>query len=529
MRQVMIVDDERWIRRGLIQSIPWDELGIELAGEAGDGGDAYDMVLEKKPDILFLDMRMPGLDGKQLLGLLRRELPELLTIVVSGYSDFEYTKEAIRNRAFDYLLKPVKKEELTSILKKALAKLDEQEALKSKSFRDSRENWLLNVLFHQEQSPSQELSIVPPLPDSWLDKEAMLLIAVPDLHCDCYDTQHVANQLQKKLIQEKGFYMGGAWDFAITTVPGGTGEIVISVVAELLKLNEVQHLIITIKNLLIQQGKASYSIGISDRTDDVRAMPQAYKQAKQSLSGKKLGTAGVLLHPSPATGNLLTNYPQDKEDVLLLTLQLGNEGASVTEFNRFYQAIAADGMTVDYLQQSAAMLVHSLERQLHASQTSLEELSGRGPLSYMEMFQLRKDAVSIRAIFEAHILAPIIAYYGRPGANQGERIVREIQKLIEVHYAQPLSLQQIAESRFLNPDYLSRLFKKTTGHNFVDYITEYRIAKSIEFLKLSNYKNYEIAKKVGYEDYRYFSQIFKKKIGMTIGEFRDSQQPTTGE
>src|ERR1700754_2386936 len=108
MRTVMVVDDEKWVRSGLIRAIPWDRLGLELAGETGDGADAYEMALAAKPDLLFLGMRMPGLDGKQLIGMLSRELPELLTVVVSGYSDFEYTKEAIRHKAFEYLLKPVK-------------------------------------------------------------------------------------------------------------------------------------------------------------------------------------------------------------------------------------------------------------------------------------------------------------------------------------------------------------------------------------------------------------------------------------
>lgn len=99
-------------------------------------------------------------------------------------------------------------------------------------------------------------------------------------------------------------------------------------------------------------------------------------------------------------------------------------------------------------------------------------------------------------------------------------MIREIQKLIELHYDQPLSLPQIAESRFLNADYVGRLFKKTTGSNFVDYLTEYRIAKATELMRYPQYKNYEIAELVGYEDYRYFSQIFKKKTGQTIGEYR---------
>lgn len=526
MRQVIIVDDERWIRRGLIGAIPWDEMGLELAGEAGDGQDAYDLAIEKKPDLLFLDMRMPGLDGKQLLGMLKRDLPDLLTIVVSGYSDFEYTSEAIRCGAFDYLLKPIKKEELIAVLGKVTAKLDERDAIRREKRVGPGENWLWNALFYSEQ-PIQsmlERGIQPPV--GWRNHPFILLVALPDRFCDRYETeQHVA-YLQKKLAADRGFYFNGSWDFALATVLGGTGEIVITVAGRSGALNskELYPFIAFLQNQLKQQTDVSYSIGVIDKVENVATIQQAYKQAKQLLAYKILGDAGAILlsTPDPEQKSRMIQYPQHKEDVMLLTLQTGNEEAAYAEFNRFFEAISGDGMTVDHLQRCASMLVHSIERMLQAAHSSLEEVGGKGPIGYTELIQVRNDAVSIREIFDRYVIPAVISYYSNPRANQGEKIVREIQKLIEVQYAQPLSLQHIAESRFLNPDYLSRLFKKTTGQNFVDYLTDYRIAKSIDYLKYTNHKNYEIASKVGYEDYRYFSQIFKKKTGMTIGEFRSS-------
>ncbi|MFC5704021.1 response regulator [Cohnella faecalis] len=528
MRQVMIVDDERWIRRGLIQSIPWDELGLELAGEAEDGKDAYDMALEKKPDLMFLDMRMPGLDGKQLLALLRRDLPELLTIVVSGYSDFEYTKEAILHNAFDYLLKPVKKEELASVLEKALVRLNEQESLKRKTAVDNRKNGLWSALFQRERSNDAEREAADDgAAERWKPgEEAVVMVAQPDRFCDRYETQLLTDELQSKLMRDKAFYMGGAWDFALTAAPGDAGEIVLSIRSGQPELREHRSLVADVQALLKQSGNSSYSIGISDPVGHVSELPQAYKQAKTSLSAKKLGIACAILYPKRETASGAGQYPRELETKLLLTLQMGSEEAAKSEFGRFYAAVAEDGMTVDDLQRSASLLVHAIEKQLHASQASLEEISGTGPLGYAEIIKARNDAASIRTLFECRIIPAASAYYGATVANQGEKIVREIQKLIEIHYAQPLSLHQIAESRFVNPDYLSRLFKKTTGRNFVDYLADFRIAKSIEFLKDSKHKNYEIAKKVGYEDYRYFSQIFKKKTGMTIGEFRSSRPPT---
>ncbi|QJD81987.1 response regulator [Cohnella herbarum] len=526
MRQVIIVDDERWIRRGLIGAIPWDEMGLELVGEAGDGQDAYDMAIERKPDLLFLDMRMPGLDGKQLLGMLRRDLPDLLTIVVSGYSDFEYTKEAIRFGAFDYLLKPVKKEELTSVLEKACFKLEERDAIHRGQQNGQGENWLWNALFYSEQ-PNQsghDAGIKPPR--GWLDNPFVLLVALPDRYCDRYETQQRVAWLQKKLMADKGFYFNGSWEFVITTGLGGTGEIVMTVAGGpgVLNPKDMLPFISVLQNQLKQLGNVSYSVGVNLKVESVATIQLAYKQAKQLLSGKKLGESGAVLYRTSNSEqrSYQHQYPQLKEDVLLLTLQTGNEDATNAEFNRFYEAISDDGMTVDHLQRCSSMLIHSIERLLQAAHSSLEEVSGKGSLSYTELIQVRNDAVSIREIFDCCLIPAVIKYYSNPRANQGEQIVKEIQKLIEVQYAQALSLQNIAESRFLNPDYLSRLFKKTTGRNFVDYLTDYRIAKSIEYLKYTNHKNYEIASKVGYEDYRYFSQIFKKKTGMTIGQFRST-------
>ena len=125
LEKILIVDDELWIRKGLIKNIDWDGLRMELAGEAIDGEDALNKVEASVPDIMLIDMRMPGMDGSELLKKMKTISPETVIIIISGYSDFEYTKEAIVNRAFDYILKPVEKNNLNEVLKKAVLHLDE--------------------------------------------------------------------------------------------------------------------------------------------------------------------------------------------------------------------------------------------------------------------------------------------------------------------------------------------------------------------------------------------------------------------
>ncbi|MBB6689784.1 response regulator [Cohnella xylanilytica] len=526
MRKVLVVDDEKWIRRGLIQLIPWERFGLELAGEAADGQDGYELALAVKPDLLFLDMRMPGLEGKELLGKLHRELPELITIVVSGYSDFEYTKEAIRHRAFDYLLKPVKKEELAAVLEKAIAELElRAERRSSASGTGGAEgDWLRGALTKRAGGEAADEGEAKP-PADWIEGECVVFVAQEDAFRDeAPDGAVLAEAVRGRLAQSRAFHFGGGWSFALTPGPDGRAELVGAIGSRRLLAGELDRLLAEIRACLGESAGAECSLGASRAASLLpRDLQAACRAAREALGSRRLNEAGRLVlaggDARPGAADL-PPYPQDREAALLLALQMGGEQAVYEQFRQFLAAIASDEATVEGMQRSAAMLVHSIEKQLQRSGASLENACGRSPLAYSELLRQRNDRASAGELFEREILPGALAQGSRAGGKQGERLVREVQRLVEAHYDQALSIQQIAESRFVNADYLSRLFKKTTGHTFVDYLTDYRIHKSIELMKVPAYKNYEIARMVGYDDYRYFSQIFKKKTGKTIGEYR---------
>lgn len=528
MRKVVIVDDEIWIRRGLIQSIPWDRFGLRLVGEAGDGEEAHTIALAEKPDLLFLDMRMPGLDGKQLLGMLHRDLPDLLTIVVSGYSDFEYTKEAIRHKAFEYLLKPVKKDELVSVLEKAVAEMNRQEMEKRNGQYDSKEDWLQRIVYHavtdlDERENEEEIL----LPEGWNVGETYVMVGQRDTFRDGCEPCKLVQQLREQLDRNKPFLFGGEWNFAVTTAAEINWEFVIAIVGERLLQEEMNKLCQIVQRMLKQIEIGSYSLGISLKKKDTHHLRRAYLEAGQALKKKMLGVSGTVLLADNDMIKQRVNYPQEKENAFLLALQMGNKEGAMQEFDKLFAVISEASMTVDHLQRSAFLLVHSIDKQLRGTENQLEEICGKNPQMFTEMIQHRNDAASVKRIFDEEIIPAVLTYYKCSREKQGKKIVRIIQNMIENNYDQPLSLHQIAESHYMNTDYVSRLFKKTTGHNFVDYMTDFRINKSKELMRLSTYKNYEIAQMVGYEDYRYFSQIFKKKTGMTIGKYRIAAENTS--
>ncbi len=123
MYRLIIADDEPKIRRGLSR-LPWHEIDVEVIGEAVDGEDAFHKAKELQPDLMLVDINMPNLTGLELIRQLKETNPECMIFIVSGYDEFEYAKEAIKLDVYDYILKPVNRKELMSVVKKGIESLD---------------------------------------------------------------------------------------------------------------------------------------------------------------------------------------------------------------------------------------------------------------------------------------------------------------------------------------------------------------------------------------------------------------------
>ncbi|WNS46664.1 response regulator [Paenibacillus sp. MMS20-IR301] len=523
MRRVLIVDDEKWVRRGLIQSIGWSEYGLELAGEAENGDDAYTLALAERPDVLFLDMRMPGMDGKQLLALLSAELPELLVIVISGYSDFEYTKEAIRHKVFDYLLKPVRKEELNAVLHKACGELEQREEQQRMAAQGSGRGWFEALL--DGPAAEEEAGAAGRMPPDWAGRELIACAGQSDTFTEPadWDAAGLLAGLREQLNRVRPFLFGnGGWDYEAAVLGGSARTVVLAVSARRMERDDVLRVCGILQQVLKGSGCPAASAGISQVKEQGGKLCEAVQEAVQALKGRLLGQQAVILEAggSPAAPGF--TYPSGQERMFLLALQSGSSTAAQQEYTEFHSRISLETVSAGQLQRSSLLLLYAVEKQLQAKGADFTVICGKSPAAYTEILGARNDAASVARIFTAELIPAVSGFYNRLSEKQAGKVVEEMKQQVEAYYNQALSLQGIAQSYYMNPDYLSRMFKKATGKNFIDYLTDVRIGKAKELLKLSNYKNYEIAQMVGYEDYRYFSQIFKKKLGMTIGEYRNA-------
>ncbi|ASA21377.1 response regulator transcription factor [Paenibacillus donghaensis] len=526
MRRVLIVDDEKWIRRGLIQSIAWGELQLELAGEAENGDDAYAVTMAEQPDVLFLDMRMPGMDGKQLLGLLSQELPELLVIVISGYSDFEYTKEAIRHKVFDYLLKPVRKEELNTVLAKACKELQQREHNRRAALQHRDAGWVRALLDSSaEEAGAGATDMTKSMPPEWVGKELMVLIGQSDVFLEAVDLDSACllSCLREQLDRVKPLLFGhGSWAFEVSLMNGVTRKLLLVLSGSRLGRNDLQRVGGILQNVLKQAGCPSASVGLSTIKQEGGQLRGAVREAEQALKDRLLGQSDLVLEAEHKRAASTSIYPGEQERAFLLALQSGNCTAAEREFYEFLSKISMDTVSVEQLQRSSLLLMYAVEKQLQAKGADFGHICGKSPPVYTEILDARNDKDSVTAIFTEELIPAVTGFYNRLGEKQAGKVVEEMKRQVEAYYDQALSLQGIAQSCYMNPDYVSRIFKKATGKSFIDYLTDVRIGKSKELMKSSTYKNYEIAQMVGYEDYRYFSRIFKKRLGMTIGEYRNS-------
>ncbi|WP_100405525.1 response regulator transcription factor [Bacillus solitudinis] len=529
MYKVIVVDDELWIRRGLINLIDWEGLDFTLVGESDDGEEAFELVRDVKPDVIIMDMRMPGMDGRELIRSLHQEFPYILSVVISGYSDFEYTHEAIKNKAFDYLLKPVKKDDLNQVLEKVKQELlsrDIQEAHEQTVYTYNDTLSISRLIFQGDQvsgehskrkdresehlifsKNSSKLICIGQI-DSFEYKDCRLKQAVLSLETAKQQLKHQLEKLEydyELLINERV----DKNEFVIIIYSNHLNKQTIKTWFE---NHQSEH----------KGEEIKMSFGLSQVVHQPSLLHEAYLCASEALKKKSITKSGLVLD-GEFLDELTFLYPEEKEQVILLSLKSGHHENVLASFDQFCDYLVSNESSVGFMQKCFVILVHSIEKLLNVGESSMEQITGHGTMAFDDLIKKQNSIVSIKEVFN-EILPRVTKHYQKGTNKQGAELVQVIIKSIETHYFMPLSLTKIAEEHFVNADHIARLFKKETGQNFVEYLTDYRIEKSKEMLCSGNYKNYEIAEMVGYENYRYFSQIFKKKTGMTIGDFKKTKK-----
>lgn len=517
--KVLLVDDEPIILRSLKVAIPWDELQLEIVGEAKNGEVALKLIAETTPHIVISDIRMPVIDGITLMKEVLSHNSKLIFIFISGYGEFEYAREALRQGAFDYLLKPIDHDELTEMLIRARTKLERQK--ENEQLMHSVQ--MLSMLARERMFAEMTLGNPRPLQHlKWLENselEGEYFMAVVQL--DEYSTltaQWGAEEKRLWLFAIRNIVEDWSMEHGVLTVfPFHNGEWVLLFPGALsVSRRELGEQLITgIK----RYSKLSCSIGISRCTQGIDQLSTVYPLAAKALYQRFYsGHAGVFIDEETSLSvNKEVKYPKTLELSLIESIRTLDMKRMLSLFDEMALYIEAQAIPKEVAERLIVEMIVVLYRQFeHLNMHTDWSLDGL--LSKLHSLGTLSDMIAaLKAEF-----GEWIEQSNNPETREDARsVIEKAKRYIESNYHKDLSIEEVSELADLSISHFCTLFKQYTGYTFLEYVTHCRMEKAKYILQNSNVKVYQVAPLVGYQDPRYFTQVFKKATGKTPTEFRE--------
>lgn len=531
MIKVFLVEDEIMIRRGIKSSIDWGKEGYEFVGEASDGEIAYPIIIKEKPDILITDIKMPFMDGLELSRLVKKELPDLKILILSGYDEFEYAKEAISVGVTDYLLKPIPSVKLLESLSKVAKKIEserEEKKLRTHYIQEMQENVEREKFVFFNSLISGNLSMVQALEEGRrlgmdLSGQAYnILLFKAALNVDCYASKEEAAEAFQSL-EHAGEGIPDVYSFWRGVE--GWGFLLIGKNDEDVKEKQ-KHLKNRLTVTMRRYPHVAYFGGIGAVVSRIREMPQSYQEAalifanrftceEQSiLSMEELRTIQESAKLDAQSLDIMKRNRTLIEKFLISGMQ--EEAGSFVE--AYFGEIPKENLRSLLMRQYITIDIYIV------ISSFCERLGVDAGENEAEELERTLQSVTSAEGLKKYVEQLLVRALERRDISKGRRysdIIEAAKQYIEENYmAEDISLNSVSASVNMSPSYFSAVFSREVEKTFVEYLTETRMERAKLLLMCSSKKASEIGFEVGYKDPHYFSYIFKKTEGCSPTDYR---------
>ncbi len=522
MIKLLVVDDDVIIRRGISEGIPWSDHNFKVIGTAGDGETALEIIKDEVPDMIISDIRMPFMDGLELAEKVLGEHPRVKVVLLTGYEEYEYAKKAIDIQACEYLIKPINNKVL---LQKAIeigAQI-EQETQYSRQIQEGmpllRQRYLnklvLGVSIQDFQSEMSFLKL-----DLVRSTFQIIIIKIDDLNSPRLLKRYLEKELIKFSVQNITDELLGRR--GVTFNNGGDELIVIY--NDDLEPNELFKDAYQFAELLLDKimsyVKTTITIGMGGAYEGYSKISKSYEEACSSLAFRHYSGTNQIISVNEtglfSNANDLPLVAIKKE--LLSKVKLGMIKEALNIVNDLELELRREPLELSQIHLLAVELVIMVFQGIHEWG---EEWENRKDF-YAVCVELQ-DLETIRDIF--NYMRELIKDIAMTAKNIRESLtkglVHKAMQYIDEHYQdENLSLNEVAGEVFINPTYLSIIFKREKNIKFSEYLLEVRMRKAIQLLRKEKHKTYHIAQMVGYPNPQYFSVVFKKYTGLSPTEYR---------
>ncbi|WP_106767008.1 response regulator transcription factor [Paenibacillus faecalis] len=515
MMKVLIVDDEPKLREGLKTIVPWAELGYKVVDTAANGNEALEKHKRYAPDVMLVDIRMPGMDGLQLIEAIRSDDPAIHLLILSGYAEFDYARRAITQRVDGYLLKPVDEDELSGFLiqiKESIEQEQDDKALNQTVGGFNREQAIQSWIDQKTQKPvsrqlAEELGLV------W-NRYQVVLIHIHDLD----EAESEAHRLFKsKLMEcfEECFEDEGC--AVVFTLHGFMGVLMPTPV---LSVSDRETLKVRLDQAADLSG-VSITAALGYQVHEISDITKSYEAAKRLLQRRFFYPSGKLLYPESVAFGEETEmkevpgyHSEPFMERLYYAVDVGNVDVQKKVLRLAALAMIHEHFSEDDMKRAFTELLTGVYNKLIIHHTGLQ--------SRTKEYSDRISAIFCQTtVFDlchhcAQFLEELMWQTGSGGIDQE---MKRMVDMIQRNYSENIKLKTLAEVFNYDRAYLGKMFKNITGENFTTYLDKVRIDKAKGFLK-QGMKVYQVAERVGYTNVDYFHSKFKKYVGTSPSNYR---------
>lgn len=546
MLKIFLAEDEVVVRETIKRMIPWEELSFELVGEAADGEMALPLLLRQQPDLLITDIKMPFMDGLTLARLAKKEIPGLKVVILSGYDDFNYAKQAIGIGVEDYLLKPITKNALIERLSEIRSRYEhektqkeyyekfqrEMQAYEKNSSRDFFEALVggsMDMMEVYKRAEKLGLDIVA---------EAYNVL-IFTMNCDedfSGQRDEYSSWEAESLELLENFFAGHSSAMLFRSNIFSYG-VLLKGQRETIEEN-TRACVGEIRKILSRQdGRREWFLAVGQSVERLSQIQKSYHTASRAFSQRYLYDENILYYDEMETmehpgGQAETedNAYLQKVDVnalnpAILQKFLSNGLQEETEnfVKDYFYAIGQEPMESlvfrNYVILNVRFSVISFIKGLGCDTNEMESADTEEVLA--ESGKNMESAIA----YAKKMISQAIEIRDQNSGNKNRSILKTAVDFIDSHYMdEEISLNTVANVANVSSNHFSALFSQNMGQTFIEYLTTLRMNKAKELLRCTGMRSSEIAGEIGYKDAHYFSYLFKKTQGMTPSDYRKARE-----
>ena len=546
MLKIFLAEDEVVVRETIKRMIPWEELGFELVGEAADGEMALPLLIRQQPDLLITDIKIPFMDGLTLARLAKKEIPGLKVVILSGYDDFNYAKQAIGIGVEDYLLKPITKNALIERLSEIRSRYEhektqkeyyekfqrEMQAYEKNSSRDFFEALVggsMDMMEVYKRAEKLGLDIVA---------EAYNVL-IFTMNCDedfSRQRDEYSSWEAESLELLENFFAGHSSAMLFRSNIFSYG-VLLKGQRETIEEN-TRACVDEIRKILSRQdGRREWFLAVGQSVERLSQIQKSYHTASRAFSQRYLYDENILYYDEMETmehpgGQAETedNAYLQKVDVnalnpAILQKFLSNGLQEETEnfVKDYFYAIGQEPMESlvfrNYVILNVRFSVISFIKGLGCDTNEMESADTEEVLA--ESGKNMESAIA----YAKKMISQAIEIRDQNSGNKNRSILKTAVDFIDSHYMdEEISLNTVANVANVSSNHFSALFSQNMGQTFIEYLTSLRMNKAKELLRCTGMRSSEIAGEIGYKDAHYFSYLFKKTQGMTPSDYRKARE-----